>query len=111
WENFLTSYEGDHWTNLMPIPETSSRPDGTFQITPGPQGIWMAWINNNKRFGPTSGFQPSMTGAAATTSPHRPGVQEIDAASFAREAMAQPPQLEEFKDPKEGSPPVHPNER
>ena len=37
WENFLTSYEGDHWTRLMPIPDTCSRPDGTFQITPGPQ--------------------------------------------------------------------------
>jgi len=110
WENFLTRYEGDHWTSLMPIPETSSRPDGTFQITPGPQGIWMAWINNNKRFGPAAGFQPSMTGAATATGPHRPGVQEIDAAAFASEAAAPPPQLAEFKDPKEGSPPVHPNE-
>jgi hypothetical protein len=96
WENFLTSYEGDHWTNLAPIPETSSRPDGTFQITPGTRGIWMAWINNNR---PT------------TVGPHRPGVQEVDAASFASGATAPPPQLEAFNEPKGGSPPVHPQER
>jgi hypothetical protein len=111
WENFLTRYDGDHWTNLMPIPETSSRPDGTFQITPGAQGIWMAWINNNRGFGPAGGFQPSMTGGAAGTGPHRPGVQEIDAATFSSEATTPPPQLEAFNDPKQGSKPVHPNER
>jgi len=111
WENFLTRYEGDHWTPLMPIPETSSRPDGTFQISPGPQGIWMAWVNDNKPFGPSSDFQPSMTGAAPGAGPHRPGVHEIDAAAFSSEALVLPPKLEAFSDPKEGSPPVHPNER
>jgi len=110
WENFLTSYEGDHWTRLMPIPDTSSRPDGTFQISPGPRGVWMAWINNNRPFGPVSGFQPSMS-ATTGTGPHRPGVQEIDAADFSSAALAPPPQLVQFEDPKEGSPPVHPNER
>jgi len=111
WESFLTSYEGDHWTNLMPIPETSSRPDGTFQIASGPQGVWMAWINNNKKFGPVSGFQPTMAGAATGAGPHQPGVQEIDAAAFSLDAIAPPPQLGKFEDPKEGSPPVHPHER
>ena len=111
WENFLTSYEGDHWTRLMPVPDTSSRPDGTFQITPGPRGIWMAWINNNRPFGPASGFQPSMGGAATGAGPHRPGVQEIDAAAFSSAAIALPPQLVKFEDPQEGSPAVHPNER
>jgi len=111
WENFLTRYEGDHWTPLMPIPETSSRPDGMFQITPGPQGIWMAWVNDNRPFGPNSDFQPSMTGVATGTGPHRPGVHEIDAAAFSSEALVLPPKLEAFSDPQEGSPPVHPNER
>jgi hypothetical protein len=111
WESFLTSYEGDHWTNLMPIPDTSSRPDGTFQITPGPQGIWMAWINDNKRFGPVGGFQPPMSGVAANVGTHRPRVLEIDAAAFATSAAVPVPQLEAFNDPKEGSPPVHPHER
>src|SRR5271157_35412 len=111
WENFLTCYEGDHWTPLMPIPETSSRPDGTFKISPGPQGIWMAWVNDNKPFGPSSGFQPSMTGAATGTGPHRPGVHEIDAAAFSSEALVLPPKLEAFSDPQEGAPPVHPHER
>jgi hypothetical protein len=111
WESFLTSYEGDHWTTLMPIPETSSRPDGTFQMSPGPQGIWMAWINNNRRFGPAAGFQPSMADTAAGTGPHRTGVQEIDAAAFASPAMAPPPQLAEFTDAQEKSRPIHPDER
>jgi hypothetical protein len=110
WEHFLASYEGDHWTRLMPIPETSSRPDGTFQISPGPRGIWMAWINNNRPFGPVSGFQPSLS-ATTGTGPHRPGVLEIDAAAFDNQAAALSPQLVKFEDPKEGSPPVHPNER
>jgi len=111
WESFLTRYDGDHWTELMPIPDTESHPDGAFQITPGPTGIGMTWMNNNRRFGPVAGFQPSMSGAATNTGPHRPGVQEIDAAAFASVAGAPPTQLTEFKDPKEDSPPVHPNER
>ncbi len=111
WENFLTSYEGDHWTDLVPIPETSSRPDGTFQIAPGTPGIWMAWINNNQPFGPASGFQPSNAGGAVGTGAHRPGVLEIDAAPVLIEAMAPPLQLEKFEEAKEGSPPVHPHER
>jgi hypothetical protein len=111
WENFLSSYDGDHWTRLMPIPETSSHPDGTFQITPGSRGIWMAWINNNKVFGPASGFQPTYSGAPAGSGPHRPGVQEIDAAAFSSDSIPPGPQLDKFEDPKEGSPPVHPHER
>ncbi len=111
WESFLTSYEGDHWSTLMPIPQTSSRPDGTFQITRGPSGIWMAWINNNRRFGPISGFQPSMNKTEAGAGKHRVGVEEVDAAAFARDSAPPLPQLAEFSDPAEGSPPVHPNER
>ncbi len=105
WEHFLTSYEGDHWTPLMPIPKTSSRPDGTFQIKPGPKGVWMAWVNDNRSFGPQAGFQPPSTGAP---------VHEIDAAPFASqvpdEAMPSEPRFESFNDPPEGSPAVHPNE-
>ncbi len=111
WENFLTSYEGDHWSALMPIPHTSSRPDGTFQITRGTSGIWMTWISNNRRFGPTSGFQPPMNKTEAGTGTHRVGVQEIDAAPFARESAAPTPQLQDFADPQVSSTVVNPNER
>ncbi len=95
-----------------PFPETSSRPDGTFQITPGAQGIWMAWINDNKRFGPARGL-PAFHDRAPPPTRVRigPGCMEIDAAAFASEAAAPPPQLEAFNDPNEGSPPVHPHER
>ena len=34
WEHFLTSYEGDHWAPLTPVPESTSRNEGPFQIDP-----------------------------------------------------------------------------
>jgi hypothetical protein len=109
WEDFLTSYEGDHWTPLMPIPQTDSRPDGPFAIATGPQGIWMAWVNNNREFGRSGGFQPP--GAVRPgTGPHRPGVHEIDAASFATDAPVRAPVLEAFRDPTDAAMPVHPRE-
>jgi hypothetical protein len=109
WEHFLTSYEGDHWTPLMPIPETSSRPDGPFAVTAGPHGIWMAWVNDNREFGPLGDFQPpGAVGAGA--GPHRPGVHEIDAAPFADDAPVREPALEAFNDPADEAIPVHPNE-
>ncbi len=57
WEEFLTSYEGGRWTPPIPVPESSSRPDGIFELRPGPSGIWAAWANDNRRFGPGSGFE------------------------------------------------------
>lgn len=109
WEHFLTSYEGDHWAPLMPIPETSSRPDGPFAVAAGAQGVWMAWVNDNHGFGPQKGFQPpGAVGAGA--GPHRAGVHEIDAAPFADDAPVREPVLEAFLDPADKAIPVHPNE-
>src|SRR5262249_58486522 len=72
WEHFLTSYEGGHWTPAAPIPNTSSRPDGIFQIAPGAAGVWTAWVNDNRSFGGPGGFAAN------------PGARhEIDAAPFA----------------------------
>ncbi len=106
WERFLTSYEGDHWSDLMPIPDTNLRPDGTFQIVPGPKEIWMAWLNDNKPFMPPGPHTP-----AAPLSPHRSGVAEVDAAPFASDVLVPPPQLAEFSDRLTHSVPVHPHER
>ncbi len=108
WERFLTSYEGDHWMPLMPIPQTSSRPDDVFQIKPGSNAIWMAWVGDNRSFGPSAGFQPPSAVAAA--GPHPPGIHEIAAASFSSDDPMAEPRLENFDDPPGGSPVIHPNE-
>ncbi len=101
WEHFLTSYEGDHWAPLMPIPKTSSRPEGPFQVKAGPKGIWMTWVNDSRGFGPTAGFQPPAAGAL---------VHEIDAAPFTSESSIAETQLENFNDAPSNTRPVHPNE-
>jgi hypothetical protein len=109
WEHFLTRFEGDRWTPLMPIPQTSSRPDGPLQIKSGPKGVWMAWVSDNRSFGPTAGFQPPGS-AGASAGPHRPGVHEIDVASFSTSVRVREPRLESFNDPTAAARPVHPNE-
>ena len=86
WEEFLTSYEGQSWTPPIPVPESSSRPDGIFQIQTGLSGVWTAWTNDNRVFGP-GGFQ------AGTP---RKGPQQIGAASFSLDAAPQNLQLEPF---------------
>jgi hypothetical protein len=50
WEHFLTSYEGDRWTPATMVPDSYSRPDGIFRIASAAQGIWMAWVNDNRLF-------------------------------------------------------------
>ena len=87
WEYFLTSYEGGRWTPAIAVPESSSRPDGILQLTPGAAGMWMAWANDNRRFGPGGGFGEA---------PNRKANQEIDAASFSLAGSATEPALEAF---------------
>ena len=99
WEHFLTSLEGDRWTPLMPIPESSSRPEGPFRLEPAPHGVWMVWTNDNRPFGPPGG---PLAKSAATN--------EIFAASFASSAAPLAPQLEDFTEPEMRAFPVHANE-
>jgi len=99
WEMFLTAYEGDHWRNAAPLPESSTRPDGAFELTPSAAGVWAVWTNDNRRF-------PAATGA-----PNRRH-NEID---FARmdstspvpqplfEAFAEAPGTPEFAHPNEAA--------
>ncbi len=105
WERFLTSYEGDHWNDLMPIPDSNLRPDGTFQIVPSLKGVWMAWLNDNKP------FMPPRPHTVEPAGPHRSGVAEVDAAPFASDALVPSPQFAEFSDRFSQSIPVHPHER
>ena len=99
WEHFLTSLEGDRWTPLMPVPETSSRPEGPFRMAPARQGVWMAWTNDNRPFGPGGGGM----GKNAVRN-------EIFAASFSSLAAPVAPQLGDFAEPQRNAFPVHPNE-
>ena len=85
WEHFLTSYDGSRWVPAIPIPNTSSRPDGVFDLLPGATGIWSAWVNDNRAFGPGGGFAAN------------PGAKhEIDAASFALPAPGADAALDAF---------------
>jgi len=101
WEHFLTSFEGDHWAPLAPVPKSSSRPDGSFAIARAPEGIWMAWVNNNRSFGPAGGFQNPIESRA---------VHEVNAAPVASVAAVREPVLAAFSDPSGGAQPVHPHE-
>jgi hypothetical protein len=87
WEHFMTSYEGGRWTPAIAIPESSSRPGGILQLVPGAAGVWTAWANDNRRFGPQGGFEAG---------PNRKANQEIDAASFSLGGSAGEPALEAF---------------
>ncbi len=68
WEHFLTTYEGDRWSPATTIPETYSRPEGTFRIQSAVQGIWMAWVTDNRPFGaPPAKLHNTIEAAPFTT--------------------------------------------
>jgi hypothetical protein len=93
WERFLTSLDGDHWTPLVPISESGTRPEGAFAIKPMPHGVGMSWTYNNAPFG--------------TEIPRQ---HEILEAAFHDSAPATAPELEAFVDSFGRDRPVHPNE-
>ena len=49
WEMFLTAYEGDHWRPAAPMPQSSTRPDGAFQMLPTTAGVWAVWAHDNRQ--------------------------------------------------------------
>jgi hypothetical protein len=97
WEWFLSSFDGDRWTPAAPIPMSGTRPDGILQLQPGRQGVWAAFMNDNRPFG---------RGAAG--GPNRS--LEIAAASFAEATAARDARLEEFDGSSGQAAPVHLNE-
>ncbi len=48
WEFLLTSLEGDRWADAAPVPESSLRPEGTLALDATPQGVRLAWANDNR---------------------------------------------------------------
>jgi hypothetical protein len=93
WERFLTSLEGDHWTPLMPISESGTRPEGAFSMKPLPDGVGMSWTFNNPPFGSEI-----------------PRQHEILEAAFHNSAPAPAPKLDPFLDSFGRDRPVHTNE-
>lgn len=92
WEHFLTSYEGDHWVPLMPIPETTSRNEGPFQIERGVKGVWMVWTNDNR---PMVGGRG---GIEQTDAARKLPINEVDGASFEHTAAVRPAVLTDFEE-------------
>jgi len=81
WERFLTSFTGSGWTPAEAIPNTSTRPDGIFQMVSAPRGIWAAWVNDNRGFGapgagrraaPQSQYEIDAAGYSTGIAPGRP---------------------------------------
>src|SRR5579859_4688145 len=58
WEMFLTAFEGDHWRPAVPLPNSSTRPDGAFELVPSAAGIWAFWTNDGRQF-PAAGGTPN----------------------------------------------------
>ncbi len=59
WNMVLTAYEGDRWRDAVQLPQSSTRPDGPFQLAPSADGVWAVWTNDNRRF-PAAGGQPNL---------------------------------------------------
>ena len=97
WEMFLTAYEGDHWRNAAPLPNSSTRPDGAFELAPSDAGVWAVWTNDNRRF-------PAAAGA-----PNRRH-NEIDFARVDSTSVVAEAQFEAFTEAPGTAEFVHPNE-
>jgi hypothetical protein len=95
WERFLTSFTGTRWTPAESIPNSSTRPEGVFQIAGAARGIWAAWVNDNRGFG-----GPAGAGAAARAALQQEQQRnEIDAASYGAGSAPGRPELIAFAEP------------
>ncbi|MBI3697268.1 MAG: DUF3604 domain-containing protein, partial [Acidobacteria bacterium] len=100
WEYFVTSYDGDRWSPLVPVPESHTRNEGAAAAVAGPDNrIWLAWTNDNRGFGPPVGLLQA--GAMK---------YEIWAAAVGPQSAPGAPRLETFAEPPLPAFPVHPKE-
>jgi len=86
WEIFLTAFEGDHWRPAVPLPNSSTRPDGAFELLPAAAGIWAFWTNDGRQF-PAAGGAPNQR--------HN----EVDYARVDSDSSVQAPQFQAFTEP------------
>jgi len=97
WDLFLTAYEGDHWRPAAQIPNSSTRPDGPFQVVPSADGVWAVWTHDNRLF-PSAGGQPNRRR------------NEIDFARAGGGPSAPAPVLAAFAEPPANAGFIHPHE-
>lgn len=98
WEYFLTTLEGDAWTPLMPVPESSFRPEGPLMLTAEKAGIRLLWTNDNR---------PVFASAFYALVPTR---HEIWTAQFETGEAAPLPMVEKFEERTVNILAVHPQE-
>ena len=49
WEIYATTYDGQHWSELLPIPHSAGRNDMMPATTVDPKGqLWLAWVKDNR---------------------------------------------------------------
>jgi len=48
WEFYLTWLKGSHWSEAVPIPHSSLRPEGPWQLEPQPSGVRLVWACDNR---------------------------------------------------------------
>ena len=97
WERFLTLYDGDHWRPAAPIPNSSTRPDGAFQLVAAPSGVWAVFANDNRVIPPAGGAVNRRR-------------YEIDFARMDGDSAPAPPALQAFAETPGNAAPVHPHE-
>jgi hypothetical protein len=97
WDMFLTAYEGDHWRPAAPVPRSSTRPEGAFQIVGGPSGVWAVWANDNRPF-PAAGAG------------NRGGHHDVEFARMDGGSVPPPPVLRDFTEPPANAAFIHPHE-
>lgn len=98
WEHFLTTLDGDHWTPLMPVPESSLRPEGPLLLRAAGDELWLTWTNDNRAI-----FAPGFYAFV-------PNHNEIFATRFSAGKAAPAPRFEPFAERMMKARPVHVDE-
>ncbi len=98
WEFYLTTLEGDRWTPVMPVPESSLRPEGPLLLGAAAGAVRLVWTDDNRPI-----FAPSFYNLI-------PNRHEIYTARLDAEGNAPSVKFEEFSEALVQIDPVHPNE-
>ena len=98
WEFYLTTLDGDRWRPAMPLPNSSSRPEGTMLVAPDGSGVRLVWANDNR---------PLFAKAFYARIPTR---YEIWTAAYADSGPLPDLRFEDFTERNVNIRPVHPNE-
>ena len=98
WEHYLTMLEGDSWSPLMPVPQSSCRPEGPLMVLGAPEGARLIWTYDNRPLSAPAFFEAI------------PNKYEIFSAAIGAARPAGQPKLEPFADTVINTALVHPSE-